>query len=80
MERIMYRQISNTKRTASYHKGFVTICCDDGWETILDCRFSATQTEADTFFTNGWEAYDPNAELKAKGFIFINGTYQKPAT
>lgn len=75
----LYREIKNHKRTASFHKGEVTIMCDDGWEEILDCRFSCSQAEAEAFFANGWEAYDPNAELKARGFMFINGTYQKPA-
>lgn len=74
----MYRQITNHKRTASYSKGTVTVMCDDGWETMIDCRFTATQAEAEAFFAAGWEAYDPNADLKAKGYVFINGTYQIP--
>ncbi len=76
----MFHQINNTKRTASYAKGFVTVMCDDGWEEILDCRFTATKAEADAFFADGWVSYDPNADLKARGFVFINGTYQMPAT
>lgn len=76
----MYQK-PNTKRTATIGKDFtVTFMCDDGWEEILDCRMSASSNEEalQILAANGFVEFDPNAALKAKGFVFINGTYQMP--
>jgi hypothetical protein len=54
--------------------------CDDGWEDILDCRITFANDEAaKTFLAHEWEEYDPNAELKAAGFVWNGYYYEKPS-
>lgn len=75
----MYRQIDNHKRTATIAKGTITIMCDDGWETILDCRIPlGSDAEAKAWLAVGWEEFDPNADLKAAGFVWNGYCYAKP--
>ena len=72
----MYRKIDDHKRTATIHNGIVTMMYDDGWENLLDCKHSfPTNKEASAWLiAGGWEEFDPNADLKAKGFVW-NGSY-----
>jgi hypothetical protein len=83
----MFRQITNHKRTATVafvrrmNAIMVTVMCDDGFEEILDHQYEVA-TEAEgiaNLIAAGYEEYDPNAELKAKGMVFINGCYRMPA-
>ena len=75
----MFRRIDNHKRTAAVTGNTVTIMFDDGWETLLDCRQTfASQAEAKAWLADGWEEFDPNAELKAKGFVWNGHCYAKP--
>jgi hypothetical protein len=82
-ERQMFRKIDNHKQTASFNakKLEIVVMYDDGFEDILDYRTAcANEDEARAYFDrNGFEEYDPNAELKAQGFVFKNGIYQKAA-
>ncbi len=76
----MWKKITDPKRTASVYKGIITMMYDDGWEDILDCRFSCESDAAaiEHLKSTGWVEYDPNAELKAAGFVWNGSNYVKP--
>lgn len=78
----MFRKADNHKYTASVDRyGKVTIMCDVGDETILDCHFNRANEAAGIaeLIAMGYEEFDPNARLKAMGMVFRNGIYQMPA-
>jgi hypothetical protein len=75
----MFRQIDNHKRTATIAKGLLTVWGDDGWENLLDSRTQfASDAEAKQWLGEGWEEYDPNADLKARGFVWNGYSYVMP--
>lgn len=77
----MFRKTSNHKSTASISRdNTVTVMCDDGWDTIVDYRADfASYAEAAAHLTSrGYEEYDPNADLKAKGFVWNGYIYAMP--
>ncbi len=76
----MYRKIDDHKRTATTYEGTVTVMFDDGWENLLDYRrtFANDGEAAAWLVADGWEEFDPNAELKAKGFVWNGSCYAKP--
>jgi hypothetical protein len=76
----MWRKIGDAKRTATIHNGVVTVMFDDGWENLLDCRqtFSNDIAAATWLQMGDWEESDPNADLKAKGFVWNGHYYAKP--
>jgi hypothetical protein len=76
----MWKKIGNAKRTATIHGGVVTMMFDDGWENLLDCRrtFSNDIAAATWLQMDDWEEFDPNADLKAKGFVWNGHCYAKP--
>lgn len=77
----MFRRIGDHKHTAAVSKcGLVTAVYDDGWENILSFRMQhATEAEGIAYLLeSGWEEYDPNAELKAQGFVWNGANYVKP--
>ena len=64
----MLRKIDNHKFTAAINKGLLVIMYDEGWEDLVDSRTQfASDDEALAYLGQGWEEFDPNAELKAKG-------------
>lgn len=75
----MYRKIDDHKRTATIHNGVVTMMCDDGWDNLLDCRMTFVNDIAAAAWLaeGGWEVFDPNADLKAKGFVWNGYCYVK---
>lgn len=79
----MFRQADNHRRTASIRKdNSVIVMCDDGWEEIVDYHTSpfAGEAEARAYLVGcGFEEFDPNADLKAKGFVWNGFCYAKPA-
>lgn len=78
----MYRKITDHKWTASIGRDLrVRVMGDDGWEEILDHHFdvASEQEGHDRLIAMGFEEYDPNADLKAKGMVFLNGCYRMPA-
>ena len=78
---MLYRKIDNHRCTAAYnaHRGAIIAMYADGFEDIVDFRHPCnSEKEAIEYFRqNGWETYDPNAELKAQGFVFRDGCYRK---
>lgn len=75
----MFRKINDQKYTASIGRDFrVRVMYDDGFEDILSHHFDVgSETEGSArLIEMGFEEYDPNAELKAKGMVFINGCYR----
>lgn len=79
----MYRQIENTKRTADIatrgpNAGrLITVSYDDGWEVLLDTKVTVANVEAAQAWlqANGYEEFDPNASLKAKGMVWTGYVY-----
>lgn len=76
----MYRKINDHKRTATVAGGVLTMMYDDGWDNMLDCRrvFPGDDAAVAWLEADGWELFDPNAELKAKGFVWNGMFYAKP--
>ncbi len=82
----MYRKIEDHKSTAAVgqdrntKKWMVTAMYDDGWENILDYRMEvASEAEGIAhLIASGFEEYDPNAKLKAGGFVWNGYYYEKP--
>jgi len=79
----MFRMVNNHKRTATVVENEITCMSDDGFDEILDCRFGVGANEDDAaswLLANGYEEFDPAADLKAKGFVWNpnHGTYEKP--
>lgn len=67
----MFRKADNHKATAfiSTKGNEITFMQDDGWENLLDSRMSVkSEGEArHVLEVRGYEEFDPNADLKAKG-------------
>lgn len=76
----MYRKITNHKYTATVTRGVLTKMFDDGWEDLLDSRQTfSSDAEAIAWLGSEWEEFDPNADLKAKGFVWDGCCYAMPA-
>lgn len=78
----MYRKPADPKRTAAVApNGTVTVSYDTGWETLVDCRLTFASAEAAKahLIADGWEEYDPNAALKAQGFVWNGYCYAMPS-
>lgn len=78
----MFRKIDNHKYTAAIStKGnLVTVIYDDGWENLVDTKIDI-KNEAEgrkLLIDRGYEEYDPNAELKAQGYVWNGYMYAKP--
>lgn len=77
----MFRKSDDHKRTASLSKtGLVTVMFDDGWEDLLDYRrqFESESMGRAYLLATGFEEYDPNAALKAAGFVWNGYNYVLP--
>ncbi len=73
----MWRKTEDPKRTATVQGGVLTMMYDDGWDNLLDCRrvFPSGTDAAAWLAADGWEEFDPNADLKAKGFVWNGCSY-----
>lgn len=78
----MFRHTTKKGYTAEINKDGTraTIYFDDGWDEMIDRTIpTKDESEARKILTElGFEEYDPNANLKSKGMVFINGMYRMP--
>lgn len=78
----MFRKIDNSKYTAhiSTKGDLVTISYDDGWENLISSRITVANEAAGRalLLARGYEEFDPNADLKAAGFVWDGCSYVKP--
>jgi hypothetical protein len=75
----MFRKPNTTLTASITPTNRVVVECSDGFEDIIDHHADfGSYAEANTYLVaKGFETYDPNAELKAAGFVFINGCYRR---
>jgi hypothetical protein len=77
----MYRNATNHKQTASINPktNEIIVMYDTGCDDILDYRLPCASKEDAELHLKAcnFEEYDPNASLKAAGFVFSNGIYRK---